>query len=174
MKSVHKFKRVITSFAWMKITQLSQPGYLHLRKNSVIHEMQVVTVFVLLSLTTSALGCSCIPGQTEHDKYCRGDFGILVYVLDNGHVTGMDREYRIKLLHVYKLGGQDKKLLDQNRVFTKKDSSMCGTVLQKGKYYVLSGYYRRDGIMAFFGVGDCDYKKMFDKHPSKTYTPPTC
>lgn len=37
--------------------------------------MQVVTVFVLLSLTTSALGCSCIPGQTEHDKYCRGDFG---------------------------------------------------------------------------------------------------
>lgn len=136
--------------------------------------MLVLSILVLVSMTLSALGCQCSPDLSPVDMYCRAEFGILVYVQDNGTVTGADRLYRVKLLTAYKLNSQDRNLLDDSRVFTNAEGFACGVILQQGKYYLLSGQYRRDHMKAFFGVLLCSYQEVFDTHPGKTYTPPTC
>ncbi|XP_045175554.2 metalloproteinase inhibitor 2-like [Mercenaria mercenaria] len=133
--------------------------------------MQLLILFVLLTITGLSSACSCID-TSVHEKYCKADFAVLVKVLNNGRVSGMNRIYRIKLEATYRSNVYGS--VDKRQIFTATNSAACGVILQRGYYYILTGYYRTIDGARRMKTGLCDIQQRFDRNPKRFYRPPNC
>ncbi|XP_060587148.1 uncharacterized protein LOC132742699 [Ruditapes philippinarum] len=116
--------------------------------------------------------CTCSPNNTVQEKYCNADFLILVKVLNDGIVYGGNRVYRINLIATYRskvYGG-----VDVRKLYTATNSAACGVILQKGYYYILTGYYPRNIRQRQIHTGLCYVQQRFRFNPQRVYKPPRC
>ncbi|XP_060587144.1 uncharacterized protein LOC132742695 [Ruditapes philippinarum] len=136
--------------------------------------MKLLICFVIGVITTVQYGsaCTCNPNISIQDKNCRSNFLVLVKVLNNGNVYGMDRVYKINLIATFRSNMQGG--VDVRHLYTATDGSACGIILQKGYYYVLTGYYRKSGRRRQMRTGLCDFRNRFRSNPQSVYKPPRC
>lgn len=114
-----------------------------------LYTMKIVFILISLSLTGYASACSCMQ-LTRDEKIAQADFYVRVEVLDSGRVSGMLRMYKIRLIATYKSDVNPFIRINDRFIYTQESSSACGTTLQQGRCYNLTGTYHTASVWEGF------------------------
>lgn len=133
-------------------------------------------VTLLFGLLVANQACRC--GIVDFaDRFCNADYGVLVQARDDGTVVGSDRIFKVRILTVYRSNEPFYPGVDRRHIYTSTEGSLCGITLEKGKYYVIGGQFRKTlgfGKLQMY-AGLCVALKQFDSRPLyNQFQPPKC
>ncbi|KAJ8920166.1 hypothetical protein NQ315_011827 [Exocentrus adspersus] len=97
----------------------------------------LATLATLCSILVYTDACSCMLSHPQQ-HYCNSDFVILARV-KRERIHADSRIYKVRVRREYKISEKGTLALKSGRLITAVWDSMCGTRLQPGKLYVLSG-----------------------------------
>ncbi|XP_053383627.1 uncharacterized protein LOC123537543 [Mercenaria mercenaria] len=132
-----------------------------------------LVLLVLACTLTYVSACTCDP-MTTKQKFCNPDFASVFKIKDNGTVVGIDRVYKVEMLHQYRTTVPDSNP-DAGKLYTPADSAACGVTFIRDTYYVVSGVYvKKPGQRIQMVTNKCLLQVNFPENPLETYVPPTC
>ncbi|XP_045176781.1 uncharacterized protein LOC123537209 [Mercenaria mercenaria] len=131
-------------------------------------------IFLCVSFNAVSIvsGCRCSIIE-EKDRFCTNDYAIIAKVTKERKV-GNELEYQITQVKCLKPHIKDPSVI-RDKVYTSTTSAACGTILDKGSTYLLSGTYRKNGggrKEQFLSL--CQIARKLTKKEVKNYKVPQC
>jgi len=114
----------------------------------------------------STYACECLPRQPEA-HYCQSEFVAVLKIGTRHKESESQFYYDFTVEQVLRATEKGRKSLTSNRITTNGSSLVCGTSLEEGKEYVITGYIDAEGNPH---VSLCNYHSLWANVPDDIRT----